>query len=100
VPNPAAKPDHATGGQTAAEEVVATYPCRLTTVSARTLSAQERPAGGRVAALALWRCFLPAVADVQPTDALLIGGSRFEVIDTDGQRTDAVMTTVNLREAR
>jgi hypothetical protein len=89
-----------TGGQTAVETVVATYPCRLTTLSATTLSATERPEGGRAAAVTIWRCFLPAGAVLSPTDIVQIDGVRYEVTDDDRARTDGVMVTVNLRRAR
>jgi hypothetical protein len=85
------------GGQTETEATVATVICRLQAQSATSTIGQERPEGGRVVAVTLWRALLPAGTDVRPADVLLINGTRYEVTDSNAVSTDNTVVVVTLR---
>ena len=88
---------NAEGGQTETEAVVATVPCRLEAQSSSSAIGSERAEGGRVVAVTLWTCYLPAGTDVRPQDALMVNGVRYEVTDDSGAATDSAVVAVSLR---
>ena len=77
------------GGQTdhwAARRIVA---CRLVMGGA-----QEAERGGRLAAISTWRAYLPY--DLRPRDRLRIGGTDYEVTETDASATERLCVTASL----
>jgi len=88
---------NAEGGQTETEALVATVACRLEAQSSSSAIGAERAEGGRVVAVTLWTCYLPAGTDVRPQDALVVNGVRYEVVDDSGAATDTAIIAVSLR---
>jgi hypothetical protein len=89
-------PDGA-GGTTITEQVVGGVACSLQTQSISAVIGREAPEAGRVVASTAWTAYLPHGTDVGPKDLLAVNGRRYEVVDSDAMRSDAVVTAVNLR---
>lgn len=85
------------GGTTQTETVIATVSCSLQTQAVTGSIGRETQEGGRLVAATLWIAYLPFDTDCRPADLLLINGTRFEVVDSDGARSDDVTMAVNLR---
>lgn len=82
------------GGQTLTWTTAATYPCRLV---ADTTTPTERQQGQQTTAVTLWRCYLPAGADVRPEDRLSINDTEYSVVDDDAEKTEGACVVVQLR---
>lgn len=88
---------NADGGMTQTEASTGTVACRLEAQTSSSSIGQERPEGGRVVAVTLWTCYLPAGTAVNPADVLVINSERFEIVDADEARTDSSVVAVSLR---
>lgn len=85
------------GGMTETEATIATVACSLQTQTVTGAIGREQQEAGRVVASTAWTAYLPFDTDCAPADLLLINGTRFEVVDEDGARSDDVVMAVNLR---
>jgi hypothetical protein len=85
------------GGFTQIEAEVVTVACSLQTQSALSVIGREQQEAGRVVASTAWTAYLPQGTDCLPADLLMVNGTRYEVVDSDDLRSDAVVMAVNLR---
>lgn len=73
------------------------YPVRL---EASIRLPMERPQGGELVAISVWRAHLPHGTDVGPADRLLVNGASYEVTEQTDARTDAVDALAIVKRVR